>query len=384
MGFIGESGAGKSTLVDLILGLLSPDVGSVRVDNLDVQSNLRGWQSQIGYVPQSVFLTDDTLRRNVAFGLPSEEIDEAAVWQAIRAAQLERFVLDLPLGLDSVVGERGVRLSGGSYCFSHDLELEIVDKVRSTGLPWINFFCDSLYAFHTVEELARRTSLNWFVETGAVARYKQLGVPYLCAPYALNPRALPDTSCNGAERALAFVGTANRKRARTMTLLRMAGVDVHVSGWGWREALGPRPGAGWGARTALKSALRFAARSALHGRVVDYLDDGAFLAYLRTSQTLLGLSEGGLPSVRCLKLRDIEFPGLGCCYLTQHNQDVENAFEIGREVRTFRTLWEARQIARELDRDPVGCRRMGRRARERVLGEHTWSARLPQLMKSLR
>ena len=113
VGFIGESGAGKSTLVDLILGLLSPDVGSVRADDLDVQSDLRGWQSQIGYVPQSVFLTDDTLRRNVAFGLPNEEIDEAAVWQAIRAAQLERFVLDLPLGLDSVVGERGVRLSGG-------------------------------------------------------------------------------------------------------------------------------------------------------------------------------------------------------------------------------------------------------------------------------
>ena len=113
VGFIGESGAGKSTLVDLILGLLSPDVGSVRVDDLDVQSNLRGWQSQIGYVPQSIFLTDDTLRRNVAFGLPGEEIDEAAVWQAIRAAQVERFVLDLPLGLDTVVGERGVRLSGG-------------------------------------------------------------------------------------------------------------------------------------------------------------------------------------------------------------------------------------------------------------------------------
>ena len=91
VGFIGESGAGKSTLVDLILGLLSPDVGCVRVDDVDVQSNLRGWRSQIGYVPQSIFLTDDTLRRNVAFGLPSEEIDEAAVWQAVRAAQLERF-----------------------------------------------------------------------------------------------------------------------------------------------------------------------------------------------------------------------------------------------------------------------------------------------------
>ena len=297
-----------------------------------------------------------------------------------RATSLELFrqiETAMETGLDAVV----------SCCFSHDLELEIVDKVRSTGVPWINFFCDSLYAFHTVEALARRTSLNWFVETGAVARYKELGVPYLCAPYALNPRALPDVSCNSVKRALSFVGTVNRPRAKAVTLLRMAGVDLHVSGWGWHEALAPGPGAGWGARAALKGAFRFAARKALRGRIDDYLDEGAFLESLRTSQTLLGLNEGGLgsgPYVGYLKLRDIEFPGLGCCYLTQHNQDVENAFEIGREVRTFRTLWEARQVAHELARDPVGCRRMGRRARARVLGEHTWSARLPQLVESLR
>ena len=288
--------------------------------------------------------------------------------------QIERAVAT---GLDAVV----------SCCFSHDLELEIVDKVRCAGVPWINFFCDSLYAFHTVEELARRTSLNWFVETGAVERYKELGVPYLCAPYALNPRELPDASCNDAERALSFVGTANRPRAKAVTLLRMAGVDLYVSGWGWQEALAPRPGAGWGARAALKRAFRFAARKALHGRVDEYLDEGAFLESLRASQTLLGLNESGLgsgPFVGCLKLRDVEFPGLGCCYLTQHNQDVASTFEIGSEVRTFRTLWEARQVARELAGDPVTCRRMGQRARKRVLGEHTWSARLPQLVESLR
>lgn len=112
-GFIGGSGSGKSTLIDILLGLLTPGSGKVQVDGVDIQSNLRGWQDQIGYVPQSIFLTDDTLRRNIAFGLPNDQIDDAAVWKAVKAAHLERFVNDHPLGLETVVGERGIRLSGG-------------------------------------------------------------------------------------------------------------------------------------------------------------------------------------------------------------------------------------------------------------------------------
>lgn len=113
VGFVGTTGAGKSTLVDIILGLLSPGSGTVRVDGVDIGTNRRGWQDQIGYVPQSIFLTDDTLRRNVAFGLPQAAIDDDAVWRAVRAAQLEQFVKELPKGLDTMVGERGARLSGG-------------------------------------------------------------------------------------------------------------------------------------------------------------------------------------------------------------------------------------------------------------------------------
>jgi ABC-type multidrug transport system fused ATPase/permease subunit len=113
VGIIGGSGAGKSTLVDVILGLLTPDAGAVKIDGVDVQPNLRAWQDQLGYVPQSIYLSDDTLRRNVAFGLSADVIDEAAVVRAIHAAQLEKFVDDLPQGLETVVGERGVRLSGG-------------------------------------------------------------------------------------------------------------------------------------------------------------------------------------------------------------------------------------------------------------------------------
>ena len=113
VGLIGPSGSGKSTLVDILLGLLEPTKGRVLIDGNDIHQNLRGWQDQIGYVPQSIFLTDDTLRRNVAFGLPKDKIDDDAVRSAIRSAQLEEFVASLPEGMETVVGERGVRLSGG-------------------------------------------------------------------------------------------------------------------------------------------------------------------------------------------------------------------------------------------------------------------------------
>lgn len=138
VGFIGPSGAGKSTLVDVILGLLTPSAGQVAVDGQDIQQNLRAWQDQIGYVPQSIYLTDDTLRRNVAFGLSNEQIDDAAVTRAIKAAQLEDFVASLPDGLGTLVGERGIRLSGGqrqrigiARALYHDPAVLVLDEATS-------------------------------------------------------------------------------------------------------------------------------------------------------------------------------------------------------------------------------------------------------------
>ncbi|MDA7579140.1 ABC transporter ATP-binding protein/permease [Alphaproteobacteria bacterium] len=113
IGLIGKSGAGKSTIADIILGLLSPEAGQVLVDGRNIQDDILGWRSQIGYVPQVVFLTDGTLKSNVAFGMKVDDIDEEAVRLAIKSAQLEQFIEELPNGMETVIGERGVRLSGG-------------------------------------------------------------------------------------------------------------------------------------------------------------------------------------------------------------------------------------------------------------------------------
>ncbi len=111
--FIGKSGAGKTTLVDIILGLLQPDSGDIRLDGSSIYEDLRSWQNLIGYIPQSISLLDDTVERNIAFGILDELIDPVRLANAIQAAQLEDLIKQLPEGIKTSVGERGVRLSGG-------------------------------------------------------------------------------------------------------------------------------------------------------------------------------------------------------------------------------------------------------------------------------
>jgi ABC-type multidrug transport system fused ATPase/permease subunit len=139
VGFIGPSGSGKSTLVDVILGLLTPDSGEITVDGQEINKNIRSWQDQIGYIPQTIYLTDDTLRRNVAFGLPNEQIDNIAVARAIKASQLDEFVQSLPDKLETYVGERGIRLSGGqrqrigiARALYHDPAILVLDEATSS------------------------------------------------------------------------------------------------------------------------------------------------------------------------------------------------------------------------------------------------------------
>jgi ABC-type multidrug transport system fused ATPase/permease subunit len=113
VGIIGGSGSGKSTLVDAMLGLLPLDSGKILCDGSDIETDVAAWQRRIGYVPQSIYLTDDSIRRNIAFGLEEDAIDPESMARAVSAAQLDAFVGSLPAGLETMVGEHGVRLSGG-------------------------------------------------------------------------------------------------------------------------------------------------------------------------------------------------------------------------------------------------------------------------------
>lgn len=136
--FIGSSGAGKTTMADIILGLLAPQRGKILVDDIDVFKNLTMWHHQIGYIPQVIYLSDDTIRNNIAFGIHEDQIDEEAVKTALKKAQLAEFVDTLPDGLDTIVGDRGVRLSGGqrqrigiARALYHDPEILVLDEATS-------------------------------------------------------------------------------------------------------------------------------------------------------------------------------------------------------------------------------------------------------------
>lgn len=135
---IGASGAGKTTMADIILGLLDPSEGGIYVDSHEIHENMKKWHHKLGYIPQSIYLCDDTIRNNVAFGIEEEKIDDAAVWKALEMAQLASFIKELPGGLDTMVGDQGTRLSGGqrqrigiARALYHDPEILVLDEATS-------------------------------------------------------------------------------------------------------------------------------------------------------------------------------------------------------------------------------------------------------------
>lgn len=140
VGLVGETGVGKTTVVDLILGLLEPTEGSLEIDGTPVRGQrLRAWRRSCGYVPQEIFLSDDSIRANIAFGIPDASMDEGAVENAARMAHIDEFISTLPEGYDTIVGERGIRLSGGqrqrigiARALYNDPEVLVMDEATSS------------------------------------------------------------------------------------------------------------------------------------------------------------------------------------------------------------------------------------------------------------
>lgn len=211
VGIIGGSGAGKSTLVDAFLGLLPLESGAIRAGGTDIRSDLRAWQSQIGYVPQTIYLVDDSIRNNIALGLSDAAIDAAAVARAVTAAQLDDFIKELPQGLDSIVGERGVRLSGGqrqrigiARALYNDPAILVLDEATSAldaeterGLMTA---IDALHGRKTILIVTHRMStLAWCdqIATLASGRLKSI-VP---AGFRAADRDDADPACHAADES---------------------------------------------------------------------------------------------------------------------------------------------------------------------------------------
>lgn len=138
IGVVGTSGAGKTTIIDILLGLLKLQTGKVLADDKDIQEHYREWLQNVGYIPQMIFLLDADIRRNIAFGIPEEEIDDEKLWYALKEAQLDEFVKTLPEGVHTGIGERGIRLSGGqrqrigiARALYHNPEVLILDEATS-------------------------------------------------------------------------------------------------------------------------------------------------------------------------------------------------------------------------------------------------------------
>jgi hypothetical protein len=301
------------------------------------------------------------------------------LWERIQAAQRQR-------GLDAVI----------TFCFGYDLNPDVVKSTIKLGVPWINFFCDSIHMFDKVAPLARLVSLNWFPESEAIPRYQALGVPHLCAPYAWNPEWLPDLTNETVVRTAAFIGLPTSNRITRLGLLRLYGCPVEIRGKIWTNTdktpfYSPVPAYKRMGRALFKANLSEKIVRRLLWPLVrpmakGQLNDEDTFQFLKETLVVLGLNQspdaqGRLTSY--LKYRDMEYAGHGSCYLTEHNADIPRVFEVGKEVLTFNTMSEAASHIKRLQRQPELARQIGRAGRRRVLEEHNWKVRLEQLARAL-
>tara|TARA_B100000989_G_scaffold293307_1_gene270496 strand:+ start:1344 stop:3131 length:1788 start_codon:yes stop_codon:yes gene_type:complete len=186
IGLVGSTGSGKTTFVDLLLGLIKQDEGKITVDGVELNdSNIASWQKKIGYVPQEIFLYDDSIKKNIAFGIPDESVDSSKLEKAINNSQLDQFIESLPNGSNTIVGERGVKLSGGqrqrigiARALYNDPEILFMDEATSSLdgktediiMESINHLSSQLTLFlvaHRVTTL-RECDQIYFLENGKI------------------------------------------------------------------------------------------------------------------------------------------------------------------------------------------------------------------------
>ena len=229
IGLVGASGAGKSTLVDVLLGLLRVQRGSVTVDEIDIGDDPRAWRQTIGYVPQSISLIDDSLRNNVAFGIEARRIDDRHVWKALALARLDDYVRELPGGLDTVIGERGVRLSGGqrqrigiARALYHDPDVLILDEATSAldneSERQITEAIEGLHGEKTLIAIAHRLSTVKHCDRLVMMREGRIvGVGSFEELVARNPEfrhMVQLATVNSGDLDLPVAGTSNEPAAR--------------------------------------------------------------------------------------------------------------------------------------------------------------------------
>ncbi|HYE31710.1 MAG TPA: glycosyltransferase [Methylomirabilota bacterium] len=287
-------------------------------------------------------------------------------------------------GLDAVL----------SYCYGRDVEQGLVTECISRGIPWINFFCDSTHQFEHVETIARVASLNWFPEHAATRTYQALGRKFVCLPYAVNPDFMPDCTTERAERSAAFIGLPTTNRVQQLGILLWLGIPLEIRGRGWdARTQFHNPVPKWRRLAQIARAGNFGEkllRRAVWKRVESAfrgpLPDAELQSYLRKTRVLLGLNQGRDRSgvyESYLKFRDIEFPGYGCCYVTQANADTTRLFARDEEIVLYDGIWDAHKKIDLLLRNPDRAKEIGKRARQRVLREHTWQRRIAQLAEAL-
>jgi len=382
---------------------MDKDVSSLRVFCLAADCHAEvGYYRQLwdAHFQQGILQTTEkvVLPTGLDFSLARQNLSVPKEWEKGGRADLSERILKQ---IRDAIKSEGINLVL-SYCYSADIDPMVIRDVIKEGVPWVNFFCDSLTHFPLVEEISRAVSLCWFPERAAIESYRKIGANGFCAPYAINGDALPEVKLQHPSFDINFVGLPISNRREILGLLSCAGLKVQIGGQGWLPEKTPLASAGSRAGSLAQHRLRNWQR--LPQRVFKRLSREVFGAvakrhaigpvanqnmatFLARGKVTLGLNQtthaDGRALVSYVKFRDLEFPGMGTCYLTQHNADIEAIYEIGQEVETFKSLPELIWKSHSLALQPARRLQLQKAAAQAVRIRHNWTVRLREIMAQL-